>query len=129
MLRLAPNRLPILLLPTILALVFTAGAATLTVRPDGAGDYPTIQSALDAAQHEDVILLTDGTFTGAGNRNLDPLGKAVTIRSESGDPARCILDLQGEMGRLRRGFYLRSGEDTTTVLRDLMIRNGSTEHT
>ncbi|MCK4414565.1 MAG: hypothetical protein KAY32_13585 [Candidatus Eisenbacteria sp.] len=47
-----------------------AGAETYLVLPDGTGDFPTIQAAIDAALDGDEILLADGTFTGDGNRDL-----------------------------------------------------------
>src|SRR5512140_630920 len=43
--------------PTVLV------ARTIVVRPDGSGDYPTIQAAVDAAAPSgDVIQLASGTF-------------------------------------------------------------------
>jgi len=40
----------------------SANAATYVVTPDGTGDFPTIQAAIDAAVTGDVIQLTDGVF-------------------------------------------------------------------
>lgn len=69
-------------------LMFPLGAngATFTIRPDGTGDFPTIQAGIDAIHDGDVLVLADGTFLGAGNRDLDLRGKAITIRSD-GDPS------------------------------------------
>ena len=39
--------------------------------------------------------------TGGGNRDLDLGGRALTIRSQNGDPALCILDVEGSMGDIR----------------------------
>ncbi|MBD3237922.1 MAG: hypothetical protein GF330_14580, partial [Candidatus Eisenbacteria bacterium] len=77
-----------------------ARSAILVVSPDGSGEYPTIQAAIDAASHNDTIELTDGTFAGEGNRGLSfPEGIDYLLRSQSGDPAACWLDLQGyELG-------------------------------
>jgi hypothetical protein len=41
-------------------------AAEHSVRPDGLGDFPTIQAAVSAAAAGDTIVLEDGVFTGAG---------------------------------------------------------------
>lgn len=41
----------------------TATAATLTVRPDGSGDFSTIQPALDAAATGDTVLIGPGLYT------------------------------------------------------------------
>ena len=40
----------------------------------------------------DTVLLGQGTFTGAGNRDLDYLGKAIVVASQDGDPASAIID-------------------------------------
>jgi pectin methylesterase-like acyl-CoA thioesterase len=57
-----------------------AFAATYVVSPDGSGDFPTIQAAIDAAVDGGIIELTDGTFTGDGNRDIDYAGKSITVR-------------------------------------------------
>jgi hypothetical protein len=101
-----------------------ASATTYTVRPDGSGDFPTIQAALDAVADGDVIELTDGTFTGDGNRDVDFLGKAVTVRSQGGDPSACILDCEGTVELPRRGFVFRSGETSAARLEGVTITGG-----
>jgi O-glycosyl hydrolase len=90
------------------------------VRPDGSGDYPTIQAAINAASNTDIIELTDGTFTGSGNRDIDYLSKAVTVRSQSRNPLSCIIDCQN----LGRGFIFKSDEDSSSVLEAVTIING-----
>ena len=42
--------------------------------------YNTIQAAVNAAANDDVIELSPGTYTGAGNRDVDFSGKAITVR-------------------------------------------------
>ncbi|MCA9730275.1 MAG: hypothetical protein KC729_21520, partial [Candidatus Eisenbacteria bacterium] len=97
-----------------------AGAATFLVLPDGNGDFPTISDAMAAASAGDTILLGDGIFLGAGNRDLDMGGRAMTVRSQSGDAAACILDCQSQ----GRGFLFQLGEDDA-VLESFTIQNGS----
>jgi hypothetical protein len=99
--------------------VATAGAATYLLLPDGTGDFPDIQSALDAAVDGDVIELGDGVFSGAGSHDLDYLGKAVTVHSRGGDPNACIVDLTGS-----GGFLFGAGEGAGSVLEGLTIVNG-----
>ena len=77
-----------------------ATAATYVVNPEGTGDFPTIQEAIDACNDGDIVELTDGTFTGDGNRDIDYLGKAISIRSQSGNAEGCIIDCE----RQARGF-------------------------
>ena len=100
------------------------GYAVHTVCPYGSPDFTTIQAAVNAAARGDTIELCDTTFTGAGNRDIDCLGKAVYIRSASGNPRRCIIDCGGSAATPHRGFYFHSGEDSTTVVEGITITNG-----
>lgn len=73
-----------------------AEAEVWVVHADGTGDLPTIQAAIDACTYSgDIIELTDGVYTGYGNRDLYNTGKSFLIRSQSGNPADCVIDLQG----------------------------------
>ena len=94
------------------------------VRADGTGAYPTIQAAIDASGPIGIIELADGTFTGEGNRDLDFLGKSITLRSQDRDPEACIIDCEGTAEDLHRGFFLHSGEDASAVIQNLTVRNG-----
>lgn len=107
-----------------MALCGVVRADTLVVLPDGSGNFPTIQAALDAAVAGDVIELGNGTFLGDGNRDLDFLGKAVTVRSQSGDPAACTLDCEGSESEPHRGFLFDSGESAGSILEGVTIRGG-----
>ena len=107
-----------------LALVaLPAGAAIYTVEPDGSGDYPTIQAAVNAASHGDVIELGDGVFTGPGNHSITFGGRRVTVRSRAEDPALCTIDLQGSPSNSVRAFSF-SAEGPQTVIRGITIANG-----
>ncbi|MCK4303686.1 MAG: hypothetical protein KAY24_05550, partial [Candidatus Eisenbacteria sp.] len=108
----------------VLFWIGVAAAETYTVRPDGTGDYPTIQTAIDAVVDGDVIELTDGTFYGDGNRDLDYLGKAITVRSQSGIQLGSIIDCEGSEVEPHRGFWFHSGETAGTVLEGITIHNG-----
>ncbi|MFC1573148.1 T9SS type A sorting domain-containing protein [Candidatus Eisenbacteria bacterium] len=109
---------------TLLALLVFSGTAlgnTYIVNPEGTGDFPTIQAAIDSAQAGDFIELADGTYTGDGNREIDYRGKAITVRSQSGIAHACMIDCEG----LGRGFNFASGESAQSVLEDITVRNGS----
>src|SRR5689334_7293636 len=67
--------------------------------------YPTIQDGINAAANSDVVIVADGTYTGTGNKNLDFGGKAITVRSQSGDPTKCIIDCQNSIRS--RGFIFQ----------------------
>ncbi|MHC4500099.1 MAG: hypothetical protein ACYS21_13405, partial [Planctomycetota bacterium] len=88
---------------------------------DGSAEHPfdAIQEAVDNAVSTETIIVLPGTYTGAGNRNIDLKGKPVTVRSEDG-PGTCIIDCQ-ESGR---GFYFHSGEGADSVLEGLTVTNG-----
>jgi len=103
-------------------------ASVYVIRPDGSGDYPTIQAAIDATVDGDVIELTDGTFRGDGNRDIDYLGKAITVRSQSGSGESCAIDCGGYPGHDHRGFEFHSGEGPGSVLQAVTISHGRIEY-
>ena len=92
-----------------------------TVEADGAGDYATIQDAVDAAMGTggEIIELLDGVYSGVGNYDVDFQGKALTIRSQSGNPEACIIDPDASEFYPRRAFLFNSGEGPTSVLEGL----------
>ncbi len=95
-----------------------AGATEIHVAPDGSGDVPTIQAAIDAAGADDVIVLADGVYTGPGNRDLLLGARNCQVRSQSGDAASCVIDLQAHAGFLQvHAFRL--------TLDDLTLTNGA----
>lgn len=100
-----------------------AQASTYRVRPDGTGDYPTIQAAIEYAADGDTVALSDGVFTGIGNRDIDFYGRAVTVRSESGDSSMCILNCQAGHYEWHRGFVFHRGEGSASILSHLTIQN------
>ncbi len=106
-----------------LAVACGTGAGSYLIKPDGTGDYPTIQDAINAAAEGDTIVLDSGTFTGTGNRDLDYLGKAIVVRGLSGDPALSVIDCQGSSSEPHRGFYFHSAETPASILQDLTITN------
>lgn len=113
-------RIAIMTLAVLVWAASGAAAAIYFVNAAGTGDFATIQAAVNAAAANSIIELADGVYTGAGNRNLDFLGKALTLRSASGRPASCIIDCQGA----GRGFYFHTAETGASVVKGLTVRNG-----
>ncbi|UCC38317.1 MAG: hypothetical protein JSV96_10775 [Candidatus Aminicenantes bacterium] len=106
------------LLAVFLSLSGTASGATLYVGPGET--YTEIQPAINAAINGDTIIVRDGTYTGANNKNLDFGGKTITLKSENG-PQYCVIDCQGS----GRGFYFHSGETSESIVDGFTIKNGS----
>lgn len=82
-------------------------------------EYATIQAAIDAASDGDTVLVSDGPYTGEGNKNLDFKGKAITVQSENG-PDTTIIDCENN----GRGFYFHSEEGNDSILSGFTILNG-----
>jgi hypothetical protein len=95
-----------------------------TIRADGTGDLASIQDAIDIAWDGNIVELEDGVYAGDGNRDIDLLGKTITIRSASGDFTTCIIDCQGSEAEPHRGFYLHSGEMPQALIEGITIRGG-----
>lgn len=117
-------RLCVLIVGIVLLVPAPSFPSTFVVRPDGTGDFPTIQTAIAASAHGDTIELADGVFMGDGNRDVDYLGKAVTVRSRSGDPLSCVISCQGSHDDPHRGFLFQSGEGATSTLEGITIEGG-----
>ena len=98
-----------------------SGLSAVCVAPDG--PKATIQAALDAASAGDEIVVADGVYTGAGNRNLNFFGKDLTLRSENGADA-CTIDCE------RQGFAFdfRNGETAAALVDGFRIRRGTAWH-
>lgn len=82
-------------------------------------EYATIQAAIDACVDGDEVVVADGVYTGAGNRDIRFFGKAITVRSENGSTA-CVIDC----GNLGRGFYLHDNETNASVVDGFTIQHG-----
>jgi hypothetical protein len=107
----------------VLGLCTAAHGRTITVDNDGPADFNNIQAAIDDSNNGDTIIVSDGTYTGYGNRDIDFLGKEITLRSVNG-PEHCIIDCNGTESEPHRGFYFHNGEDSNSVLHGLTITNG-----
>ena len=83
-------------------------------------DQPTIQAGIETAVDGDTVLVSDGTYTGEGNVNLDFKGKTITVKSVNG-AAATIIDCQNQN---IRGFYFHSGETLSSFVDGFTITGG-----
>ena len=108
------------LLPAWLLTVLFFGqsllATPLTIRVPA--DQPTIQQAIDAANPEDTVLVSAGTY----HERIDFHGKAITVRSDAG-PVVTILD--GDFSGAVVTF--QSEEGTDSVLSGFKLQRGFAE--
>jgi parallel beta-helix repeat protein len=90
--------------------------------------YETIQQAVNDSNNGDIIVISPGSYTGTGNRDINFRGKAITVQSI--DPndwdvvAATIIDSNGYDPCLHRGFYFSSGEGPNSVVAGLTITRG-----
>jgi hypothetical protein len=109
-------RLAPLALSAVLLLPAAVPATTYLIRPDGSGDFPTIQAGLDGSTSQDTLLLADGVFCGPGNRDLSLSMRSSQIFARNADPSRCAIDLAGER--------LGTNGSSYNEFRDIEIRDG-----
>ncbi|MCA9758049.1 MAG: hypothetical protein KDA27_19810, partial [Candidatus Eisenbacteria bacterium] len=67
-----------------------------------------------------MIQLAEGDFSGAGNHDVDFLGKSIVVESASGSALATRLVVESG----HRAFVFQSGETLATVLRNLTILGG-----
>ncbi|MCC6407106.1 MAG: hypothetical protein IT453_08065 [Planctomycetes bacterium] len=89
---------------------------------DGSAAHPftSLAKGVTSAQDGDQVLVADGVYSGAANRNVDFGGKTIRVRSVNG-PAACIVDLQ----LAGRAFTIDSGERIGTEVRGFTFLGGN----
>ena len=100
----------------VLVLAMVSGlsqAATINVP----GDQPTIQAGINAATSGiDEVVVQPGTY----NETINFNGKAITVRSASGDPADTIINGTGNYHVVQ----CVGGEGSSVVLQGFTITGG-----
>lgn len=100
-----------------------AAGKVIYVDDNGPAGFNNIQAAIDDAKDGDTLIVADGKYTGAGNRDIDFKGKAITVKSENG-PENCVIDCNGTESEPHRGFRFHSGEDANSIVSGLTITGG-----
>jgi hypothetical protein len=100
-------------LSALLVALASAAQAQTTIRVPV--DYPTIQSAIDAAANGDIVLVTPGTYV----ENINFLGKTITVTSEGGAELTRI-----DGGRNGSVVTFASGEGRASVISGFTLTNG-----
>lgn len=107
-----------IVITAVLLLVSSAFGTELWVP----GEYSTIQSAIDAASTGDTVIISTGTYTGAGNYNITFSGKAITVRSIDPNNASVVENTVIDCNWLGRGFTIDAAD---VVLEGLTITHGN----
>ncbi len=109
-----------------LAVSQSAQARTLRVShsPSSATSehFATIQSAIDAANNNDLVYVDPGTYSGVGNRDIDFHGKIINVGTAA-IPDGTIIDCGGTSGAHHGAFIFHSGESAGAFLQGFTIKN------
>lgn len=81
-------------------------------------DAASIQVAVGMAVDGDIVLISDGTYIGTNNKNINMYGKEITVMSANG-PENCIIDCEYS----GRGFFLDADENENTIIQGLTIKH------
>ena len=112
-----PVRMPLHLIAAIVLGMTLAGAGRVQAATRRVPlDYPTIQSAIDAAAGGDVVQVSPGTYL----ERIDFQGKSISVVSEAG-PATTTIDAAG-VGSV---VTFQHSEARTAVLQGFTLTNGN----
>jgi hypothetical protein len=85
--------------------------------------FRRVQDAINYAVSGDTVVISPGIYTGNGNYNLDPNGRAIIIRSTNPEDACVIANTVIDPNGAGRGFNFHALEDANCILSGLTIRN------
>jgi predicted outer membrane repeat protein len=104
-----------------------AGNSVLATMRRVPSQYPTIQSAINASNNGDTVLVSDSTYY----ENIRFMGKRIVVAStylttrDTSHISRTVIDGGGSaLGDSASVVYFVSGEDTNSVLCGFTVRGG-----
>ncbi len=117
------NRYTILAAISLILLATCATATTYRVDVNGGSDFDAIKLAVDYADSGDVIMVGPGIYTGPDNRDINFMGKNLSLMSEAG-PDVTIIDLD----RQGRAFLFVGGESYYSLIDGFTIKKGRVDN-
>ncbi len=87
-------------------------------------EYANIQDAINACQDLDTVVIEPGKYVGAGNREINFRGKAITVRGTDPTDPQIVKDTVIDCEGQGRGFVFYMGEKADSKLSGLTIING-----
>ena len=87
----------------------------------------TIQAGIDAVAAGGTVYVEPGTYTGAGNHDLNP-PSGITVRDDpanNGNAANTIINISGTSSANATGFRLESKQTAATLIFGFTIENGN----
>jgi predicted outer membrane repeat protein len=85
--------------------------------------FPTIQAAVDAAQPGDTVVIAAGVFSGAGNQNINPQGKAITILGTKAPSGMLDTSIAPQAGS---HAFVIAGSAADVVIENLRLTGATT---
>jgi hypothetical protein len=96
-------------------------SASATTRYVPSSEYSTIQSAIDASQDGDVIVVSQGTYV----ENLEIVNKSITLMSTEPGNAQFVAGTIIDGNQNGSVIRITGDASTNTVIRGLTIQNGN----
>jgi parallel beta-helix repeat protein len=120
----AENMRKLSLLFACLLLAIPCSARIITVDDDGPADFNNIQAAINDANDGDIVEVLTGIYTGDDNRDIDYLGKVITVRSTDPNDPCMVAATVIDCNHSESGFSFNSGEEVNSILDGFTIING-----